>query len=309
MDKDAPHAAIENSRAVRPPAIVVGIDGSLAALRAAEWAADEAVARRAPLLLVQAIPAVDNPAFRAAGARFPRAFGMLENASGALRERRSSDIEGCRLEIETQIVRGQSEQVLIEMSRSAALIVLGVGDIGFFAQMVLGSTALAVARDAHCPTALIRQANAVNGTVLVVVTAWETAGPALPAGFRAAAERDVDVIVVRLWHGREWTSPTDRFTAAAVVPDAQIAHYQRRFPTVAVRPVTVVGDTVDAIERFSAAAQLVVVGHESDQEHPERLGRIANDLVRHAPCPVLVIPDRPGIADTLSDTTASALPR
>ncbi|OBK35969.1 hypothetical protein A5658_07340 [Mycobacterium sp. 1245111.1] len=44
------------------PAVVVGIDGSQAALRAAEWAVDEAVSREIPLRLVHTIPAQVEPA-------------------------------------------------------------------------------------------------------------------------------------------------------------------------------------------------------------------------------------------------------
>jgi nucleotide-binding universal stress UspA family protein len=42
--------------------IVVGIDGSQAAIRAAEWAADEAVSREVPLRLVEVITQQAEPA-------------------------------------------------------------------------------------------------------------------------------------------------------------------------------------------------------------------------------------------------------
>ena len=42
--------------------IVVGIDGSQAAIRAAEWAVDEAVSREVPLRLVEVIPQQAEPA-------------------------------------------------------------------------------------------------------------------------------------------------------------------------------------------------------------------------------------------------------
>ncbi len=37
------------------PSVVVGIDGSQAAIQAAEWAVDEAVSREVPLRLVEVI--------------------------------------------------------------------------------------------------------------------------------------------------------------------------------------------------------------------------------------------------------------
>jgi hypothetical protein len=48
-----------------PPAVVVGVDGSRAAVRAALWAVDEAVSRDIPLRLVYALdPGEDNDVHR-----------------------------------------------------------------------------------------------------------------------------------------------------------------------------------------------------------------------------------------------------
>jgi nucleotide-binding universal stress UspA family protein len=44
------------------PSVVVGIDGSQAAIRAAEWAVDEAVSREVPLRLVEVIAEQVEPA-------------------------------------------------------------------------------------------------------------------------------------------------------------------------------------------------------------------------------------------------------
>ncbi|WP_433666002.1 universal stress protein [Nocardia sp. CA-136227] len=68
---------------------------------------------------------------------------------------------------------------------------------------------------------------------------------------------------------------------------------RRDFPDVGFRPVTVVGDVPSAVERFSATAQLVVVTHDGEAIAPTRLGRTTQDLVCHASCPVLVLPDGP----------------
>ena len=42
--------------------VVVGIDGSQAAIQAAEWAVDEAVSREVPLRLIHVIPEQVEPA-------------------------------------------------------------------------------------------------------------------------------------------------------------------------------------------------------------------------------------------------------
>ncbi|GAB4585654.1 universal stress protein [Nocardia sp. IFM 10818] len=297
--------------------IVVGIDGSTTALHAAEWAAAEAVSRRVPLRLVQILPAIDKPAFRPGGTRYRSALGTLNNARWMVRAQQSQVPDAEPLQVDVVLARGQADRLLVEMSASASLLVLGSAAIGFFSHMVLGSTALAVTREARCPVALVRRSAVPDGPVLVVVTTSDTAEPALLAGLRAARDRGVDLVVARIWHGRVWSNgharPWADATAghaggAALVPDAQLQRHQRDFPTVTVRPITVVGDGPAEIERFSAAAQLVIVGHDADALRPDRLGRVTHELVCHSSCPVVVMPG-PVSSPALPATAAKALPR
>ncbi|MBF6182247.1 universal stress protein [Nocardia otitidiscaviarum] len=290
----------------RQPPVVVGVDGSAAALRAVEWAAATALSRSAPLRLVYVLPPLDRPQYRPGGSRHRQAVAALDSARRtALRS--TAELESTApLDIVVDIRHGHADRELLELSRSADLIALGTADIGLFAHMVLGSTALAVSRAARCPVALIRRTPAGSGPVLVVVSAWHTARPALRHAFRAAAALRTDVVVARLWQGRSWAAPGYPAPVGAVVSDARIRHCQRDFPTVSVRPITVVGDAVSAVERFSTAARLVVIGNDGTADYPSRLRRIARDLVHHAPCPVLLIPDAPA---ALPDTSAAAQPR
>ncbi|MEV6067592.1 universal stress protein [Nocardia sp. NPDC052001] len=293
MDSNAAHSGTgDRSRtADRQPAVLAGIDGSRAAVRAAVWAAQEAVVRRLPLRLISVVPAIDHPAFRPGGVKYRNAERALTSALSAVSADRRGDPDASFSAVSTEVVHGQPAHLFVELSRSAALIALGAGDIGLFSHMVLGSTALAVARDGHCPVALVRQSTAVNGAVLVVVSEWYRARPALLAGFRAARDHGAELIVARIWRGRQWSSSPESFRARPVVPDAQLAGFQREFPTVTMHPITVVGEAIDAVEKFSATARLVVVGHDADREHTARLGPVTRELVCHAPCPVLVVPD------------------
>lgn len=286
MDVNTPH----DSHAPRRRPLVVGIDGSSAALRAAEWAAGEAVSRGVALRLVAVLPDIHKPPFRPGGSKFRSVMGTLEKARAAVTAGQPSGDDAGAPVVESRVLWGLPEHVLVEQSRTAGLIVLGSTDIGLFSRMVLGSTTLAVTRDAHCPVALIRPAAA--GPVLAVVAECHAAGPILEAGFRAAAERDADLIVARIWRGPSWSAAGHAPATVPVVPDAQIQHYQHRFPDVVVYPVTVVGETVEAIEQFSTAAQLVVTGNDTDQEYADRLSPLAHDLICRSPSSVLIIPDR-----------------
>ncbi|MEV0466759.1 universal stress protein [Nocardia tengchongensis] len=294
MDTDVSTSrpAVHPAEFARRQPVIAGIDGSRAAIRAAEWAAAEARSRQVPLRLIAIVPAIDKPAFRAGGSRYRYALEALAAARRAVLAR-YPDTGDDPIEITREVRRGQAEHVLVELSRSAALIALGSTDIGFFAHLVLGSTTLSVTRDARCPVALVRPAATAKGDVLVVVTDWHSAEPALTAAFRAAHERGADLVVARVWPGRAWSDIEEWGSSPALVSDAQIRHCQRDFPEVRFRPVTVVGDVATAVERFSATAQLVVVTHDVDAIGPARLGRVAQDLVCHSSCPVLVLPGTP----------------
>lgn len=282
----ATNASRTGTAAVRSP-VVVGFDGSPAALRAVEWATDEAVARGTPLQVVHVVAEIDHPAFRAGGLRYHEAHRALETAREVARAR-SVNIAGANPPvIETTVVRGRPDQVLIGLSRSAGLLALGAGTTGLLSRIVLGSTALAVTKAAHCPVALVPRSGAHPGTVLVIADTPATAKPALREAFRAAHGRGDEITVMRVRHGRTWGGDKTATPPGTVVPDADIAACGRDHPAIAVRLVTVVGDPMTAVERFSATACLIVVAHEDESGH---LGAITQELVRHAPCPVLVAP-------------------
>ncbi|WP_067822164.1 universal stress protein [Nocardia inohanensis] len=279
-----------------PLPVTAGIDGSGAGLRGAVWAAREALARSVPLRLVDVLAEPDSPAARPGGIHYRDAQRTLDIAKHAVEQRIPADARE-RLEIRTEIGRGRPASALAERTRSSSLLVLGSAEIGPVRHLMLGSTALEVTRTAACPVALIRHTDSAHGPVLVVVEGWPSARPALLAGFHAARTRGGEVTVARVWHGPEWTTPTDWYLDKAVVSDQQIEHCRREFPEITVRPITVVGDTITAIETFSALACLVIVVRDRSIAHPDRLGPISRDLVRHAPCPVLVLPEPNGTAE------------
>lgn len=139
--------------------IVVGIDGSQAAIVAALWAADEAVARNVPLRLVHVIDVEDDvdrdmdedPAIIAKDwpeTEYGRA--SLRAASTALK------FTGKPITLEVQIVWGEVDSMLVKESERAAMVCVGSVGISPFCNRVLGSTAAMVAAQARCPVAIIR---------------------------------------------------------------------------------------------------------------------------------------------------------
>ncbi|MUM35575.1 universal stress protein [Mycolicibacterium sp. CBMA 361] len=126
--------------------VVVGVDGSAAAIFAAHWAVDEAISRDVPLRLVscaQRSQGTDRMAIEYAATCLRAAHAAIEGTGAAVK-------------IETAILDGNPTTALIEESRRAAMVCVGSVGIGRFARALLGSTAAELAERAACPVAVIR---------------------------------------------------------------------------------------------------------------------------------------------------------
>ena len=137
-----------------PPSkpVIVGIDGSTAALRAALWAVDEAVSRDIPLRLVYAVdPGEDNDVHPDDAAR------TLATAEIAVRSAiMAVESTNKPVKIEVEITQGHPTSTLVQASRSAVMACVGAVGLNHFQRGRVGSTAAAVASSAHCPVAIIR---------------------------------------------------------------------------------------------------------------------------------------------------------
>jgi nucleotide-binding universal stress UspA family protein len=132
--------------------VLVGVDGSESAALAVRLAAEEAVRRGTPLVLLHVRPADDEERTVPDGAAESRAAGHAESAEllAGTAARVRSDHSG--LAVEERVVRAASpEQALVEASGQAALVVVGSRGRGGFAGLLLGSVSQAVVHHAHCP--------------------------------------------------------------------------------------------------------------------------------------------------------------
>jgi nucleotide-binding universal stress UspA family protein len=234
----------------RPQSVVVGIDGSQAALDAATWGVAEAVNLGVPLRLVYVIGA--NRANRACGSRADAVTCDAEHAESALyrAEMTAHDI-GKPIRIETAVVRGRPDCVLIDESRRAALVCVGSEEKGPCARMPLGSTAAALVKHAHSSVAIVRSGVA----------------PQTDTGWIAAVqndESDNDAVIHRaMEEGRLRRAPV-------LLIDTRLDSWIRRYPDVRVQTVAARRGRTRPIENHSGSIQLAVVGR-ADAEHVARL--------------------------------------
>ena len=135
---------------VRRPRVVVGVDGSKNSRAALHWAADYARATGAALRAVIAwhypttygySPVVSDVDF-AADARSELMAAVHDEVT-----------EG--VEVETAVIAGRPEQVLLDVAADADLVVVGSRGHGEFVGMLLGSVSNYAVHHAHCPVVVV----------------------------------------------------------------------------------------------------------------------------------------------------------
>ncbi len=249
-----------------PNGIVVGIDGSEAAINAARWAVPEATARDVPVRLVYAVtgPHADAP---------PREADLdIEYGETALRAACAAlHAMGQPIKIETDLVPGLPDRVLINESTTAAMVCVGSVGIGSVARRLLGSTAEDVAQRAHCPAAIIRTnrgANAIDlGSIAVVVDDSAHNDLVLEHGFREAELRAASILALGVWR---W--------GFGEIPYAQLDHrlgrWVARYPGVHVRPAAARDGAAEFLRGTQELVQLAVVGQADASKVAKMVGSI-----------------------------------
>jgi nucleotide-binding universal stress UspA family protein len=140
--------------------VVVGVDGSHAALNAVRWAAAEAVDRDLPLRIVHVVSSgVDSDG---------GADAVLLSAQDAA----DMSAEGVRVQPVRAI--GRPDDVLVRESHRAAMVCIGARPRRIAIEPVVGRVAAALARGAACPVAVIRSRSDgtahTDGVISVVLT-------------------------------------------------------------------------------------------------------------------------------------------
>lgn len=122
-----------------PASIVVGIDGSRTAVRAALWAIDEAISRDIPLHLVAVAnsPVANSPAERADAELAVRAAAAAVEATGR------------PVDLATHVLDGEPTPILLQQSGTAAMVCVGAVGRRHFDRNRLGSTTGALVAAAH----------------------------------------------------------------------------------------------------------------------------------------------------------------
>jgi nucleotide-binding universal stress UspA family protein len=281
--------------------IVVGVDGSDSAARAAGWAAREADLRGATVRVVHVSAWLDDasldariePGYQEAAREHGR---TALDAAGATIERVAPAVR-----YDSKLVCGAPVKSLILESAEAQLVVLGSRGLGGFAALLVGSVADALASAAHCPIVIVRGAGIQDpgwsaGPVVVGVDRGTGSDAALDFAFRAAAVRGAELVAVHAWE----SVPIYPLLELRVMWE-EIAKEQRRllddriepwcgkYPDVAVRTVVGADRPARMLLEQADGAQLLVVGSRGLGPYTASLlGSTSRALLHHATCPLAV---------------------
>ncbi|MGW3942756.1 universal stress protein [Streptomyces phaeochromogenes] len=259
--------------------VVVGVDGSVIAVRALDLAADEAALRTTPLEIVYAVPDVDE------------AGPVLASAVSRVAYRHPG------LPVVAVPIDGHPAAVLAERGREAALTVVGRRSPGGLAGTVLGSVSRRLAVHAHGPLLVVRGDSPphLHNEVLLVLDAEDDADPAAYA-IHEAGLRSAELRILRAPAHRYPVSapvPRRRSEAAAshVVPAGDVLVGQgKRYPRVHRETQDAGPASAQALLEATRTSDLVVIGCRlgpgGDGRH---LGSVARTLLNRAHCPVLVV--------------------
>jgi len=143
----------------QPKRVVVGVDGSEESKRALQLACEEASEHGAELLVVSAWTPPPPPTAPPFGS-FPWGADttqLVENAEAALQKTLGEVLgDSPSVPIEARVAEGNAAKVLIDLSRSADMLVVGSRGYGGFSGLLLGSVSQQVVAHAECSVVVAR---------------------------------------------------------------------------------------------------------------------------------------------------------
>lgn len=309
--------------------VVVGVDGSPSSLIATDLAAEEARLRGVALSVVHVLsppPAAPvGPGAPAATATATAGTapapegaragpGTLPPGAAAPRDRAEKLVAEAvsrvralapEVAVSGEVVAGETLPVLVEHSRTAALVVVGGRGTGGFTELLLGSVAEHLAAHAHCPLLVSRGGlQPPPGPVVLGVDGSPSGSGATGFAFGQASLHGCGLVAAHMWS--EWTAPLSapekRSMPFTYEPDMlregeerllaeALAGWRERFPDVGVEHRVLRGRTREGLIEASKEARLLVVGRRGRGGFAGMLlGSVSHAALHHAHCPVVVVP-------------------
>lgn len=259
--------------------ILVGIDGSSAAIAAALWGVDEATTRGVPLRLISVVkPTHESPE------DYERDIAHAEKS--LLQARLAVEATGKAVTVETDAPRGPAGSVLLEASSDAEMICVGCVGIGRYARAIVGSTATEVAEKARCPVAVVRTESDRPPPDInwIVVRMTDAPGNDTVVNYAAAEAklRRAPLLVLGGWPGELGEHADGEF-------ERRLAEWRQHYPEVRVYPITTKHAIASYLSEHDERVLLAVIGGDEARQLAQLVGPQGHPLFRHPECSVLVV--------------------
>ncbi|WP_250002618.1 universal stress protein [Actinoplanes sp. M2I2] len=263
-----------------PSPVVVGVTGTSAGLAAVRLAAREAVSRGRELRIVHAFtwsnphPDLNYPDQNHDydGAR--RTATRIVEAAVATAQRSTPGVRA-----QGQVVDGPADQVLLRLSRTAELLVLGDDDLATLPWLPSGSVLVQTVARAWSPVLVARGPRPKAGPILAAVDGSPGALLGLHLAAAEGARRNVGVVVAHVIEGAGPAAERKGrdLLAAAVAAVPELADHRLRLLT---------GTPAAALVQASSQARLTVLGPRGRHD-TGLLGSVARTVLRRAASPTL----------------------
>jgi nucleotide-binding universal stress UspA family protein len=280
--------------------VVVGVDGSEAALAALDWAAREAVDRDRRLRIIHAfIWPLFNHVSLGPLPSGPPSSGLRAAAQGIIDEavRRAATMSP-GLVVEAMIHSGAAGPVLLAEAENAELVVTGSRGLGGFAGLLLGSVSSQLAAHSPCSVVITRSPHAdrpVGDRVVVGVEDPSTSARTVEFAMTEASRLSIPVTMISC------VPPEPAIYGVPLVDESvleaqrelltrAVDEWQPKFPDVQVSDELVRATPGHALVSASRSARLVVVGAGgSGGLHGLHLASVSQQVLHHASSPVAIV--------------------
>jgi len=284
--------------------VAIGYDGSPDAEEALRWGLAFADRHRVSVRIVQAFDPSQHTLRLVGGGGADAAERLYEHALQQMKEVRDrSKDDHPHLQINTALEPALPDDLLIDESRTAEVVVIGSRGQSRMSTLLAGSTSLSVAARAHCTVVAVRrrtqQQPAPHG-IVVGTDGSPVAEAAIGFAFQQAAELGAPLTVVHTW-----TDPMTVSLLGSTIPMydpddfpreqhallvESLAGWADKCPEVEMHVRVIRGHAISVLAKASADAELLVVGcHGHSVLRGMVLGSVSQGLLHRASIPVAVV--------------------
>ena len=282
--------------------VVVGVDGTDAAIRAARWAAAVADKYAASLHIVYANPVLADLSAAVAGALSAAELAKLQRLCHPVLQVAEDTVRADfpALEVTTTRVSNSVKAPLADVSRHARLVVLGSDDVSLGTALLIGSSKLRLAPHSPCPVVAWR-GDLIAPTeqeIVLGVDDLHNSGAAIEAAFEFAERIGVGIIAIRAWSTRraagdvsipflvDWDKVENDYRLQLL---GALSPWTKLYPDVDLTCVVDKHRPNRALLSHAGDAQLVVVGSRGHGRLASVvLGSTGLNLLHHSAVPVMI---------------------